>query len=208
MWLHMQYGFNESSVCEKEILEACRQQNDNRTQRPGPAPISPTALLMNMWIIPKSLPVLLMESLLRKMIVDLELRLSAEPQWGKRCYCYCLSTELIGRSINSVYRHFCEYGNWTAPWTAQVEKLVLHRDEWVWCFKTRSLVTVCSFSCSMVLYQALTLRENYQSPHMYIYSVYEPPHKKLVNAMCEQQRRRSACASAQSDQHLCCLLPG
>ena len=28
-----------------------------------------------------------------------------------------------------------------------------------------------------------------------------------VYAICEQQRRRSACASAQSDQHLCCLLP-
>ena len=27
-------------------------------------------------------------------------------------------------------------------------------------------------------------------------------------AICEQQRRRSACASAQSDQRLCCLLPG
>ena len=25
--------------------------------------------------------------------------------------------------------------------------------------------------------------------------------------MCEQQRRRSACASVQSDQHLCCSLP-
>ena len=27
-----------------------------------------------------------------------------------------------------------------------------------------------------------------------------------VLAICEQQRRRSACASAQSDQHLCCSL--
>ena len=26
-------------------------------------------------------------------------------------------------------------------------------------------------------------------------------------AICKQQRRRSACASAQSDQHLCCSLP-
>ena len=26
-------------------------------------------------------------------------------------------------------------------------------------------------------------------------------------AICEQQRRRSACAATQSDQHLCCLLP-
>ena len=25
--------------------------------------------------------------------------------------------------------------------------------------------------------------------------------------ICEQQRRRSACASVRSDQHLCCLLP-
>ena len=31
--------------------------------------------------------------------------------------------------------------------------------------------------------------------------------RKPVFAICEQQRRRSACASAQSDQRLCCLLP-
>ena len=31
--------------------------------------------------------------------------------------------------------------------------------------------------------------------------------RKPGNAICEQQRRRSACASAQSDQHLCCSLP-
>ena len=31
--------------------------------------------------------------------------------------------------------------------------------------------------------------------------------RKPVSALCEQQRRRSACASTQSDQHLCCLLP-
>ena len=28
--------------------------------------------------------------------------------------------------------------------------------------------------------------------------------RKPVYAICEQQRRRSVCASAQSDQHLCC----
>ena len=32
--------------------------------------------------------------------------------------------------------------------------------------------------------------------------------RKPVNAICEQQTRRSACASAQSDQRLCCSLPG
>ena len=31
--------------------------------------------------------------------------------------------------------------------------------------------------------------------------------RKPVYAVCEQQRRRSACASAQSDQRLCCSLP-
>ena len=39
-----------------------------------------------------------------------------------------------------------------------------------------------------------------------------PPTPKITKwsvpyAICEQQRRRSACASAQSDQHLCCSLP-
>ena len=32
--------------------------------------------------------------------------------------------------------------------------------------------------------------------------------RKPVSAICEQQRRRSACTSAQSDQHLCCSLLG
>ena len=31
--------------------------------------------------------------------------------------------------------------------------------------------------------------------------------RKPAFAICEQQRRRSACTSAQSDQHLCCSLP-
>ena len=31
--------------------------------------------------------------------------------------------------------------------------------------------------------------------------------RKPVDVICEQQRRRSACASAQSDQRLCCSLP-
>ena len=34
----------------------------------------------------------------------------------------------------------------------------------------------------------------------------EPGHEKMSYAICEQQRRRSACASAQSDQRLCCSL--
>ena len=32
--------------------------------------------------------------------------------------------------------------------------------------------------------------------------------RKPVYAICEQQRRRSACTSAKSDQYLCCSLPG
>ena len=32
--------------------------------------------------------------------------------------------------------------------------------------------------------------------------------RKSVFVICEQQRRRSACASTQSDQRLCCSLPG
>ena len=31
--------------------------------------------------------------------------------------------------------------------------------------------------------------------------------RKPVFAICEQQRRRSACASAQFEQHICCSLP-
>ena len=44
---------------------------------------------------------------------------------GKWYYCYCLSTELIWLLICLVVSHFCMYGNWSAPLTAQVEKFVL-----------------------------------------------------------------------------------
>ena len=32
-----------------------------------------------------------------------------------------------------------------------------------------------------------------------------PGHAKTAYAICEYQRRRSACASVQSDKHICCL---
>ena len=38
-------------------------------------------------------------------------------------------------------------------------------------------------------------------PHRLL--VFEPGHEKMSYVICEQQRHRSACASAQSDQHLC-----
>ena len=41
---------------------------------------------------------------------------------------------------------------------------------------------------------------------LFAHIIYEPRHKKTCFALCEQQRRRSACASTQSDQHLCCSL--
>ena len=34
----------------------------------------------------------------------------------------------------------------------------------------------------------------------------EPGHEKMCHVIFEQQRRRSACAFAQSDQRLCCSL--
>ena len=34
----------------------------------------------------------------------------------------------------------------------------------------------------------------------------EPGHENMCHVICEQQRRRSACTSAQSDQRLCCSL--
>ena len=37
--------------------------------------------------------------------------------------------------------------------------------------------------------------------------IWARPWENVYYAICEQQRRRSACASPQSDQRLCCLLP-
>ena len=49
-------------------------------------------------------------------------------------------------------------------------------------------------------------------PSLYLFHwpplvVIEPRHEKTCYVICEQQRCRSACASAQSDQRLCCSLP-
>ena len=44
-----------------------------------------------------------------------------------------------------------------------------------------------------------------KAAHRYIWATLW---QNLFYAICEQQRRRSACASAQSDQRLCCSLPG
>ena len=41
---------------------------------------------------------------------------------------------------------------------------------------------------------------NLFNSHLFIF---EPRHEKICFAICEQQRRRSACASTQSDQRLC-----
>ena len=38
--------------------------------------------------------------------------------------------------------------------------------------------------------------------------IIERRHEKTCFGICEHQRRRSACASAQSDQRLCCSLSG
>ena len=43
--------------------------------------------------------------------------------------------------------------------------------------------------------------------NMYHTDHVSPVMRKPVFAICEQQRRRSACASVQSDQRLCCSLP-
>ena len=40
-----------------------------------------------------------------------------------------------------------------------------------------------------------------------VYYNWARPWENVSYAICEQQRRRSACASAQSDQQLCCSLP-
>ena len=64
--------------------------------------------------------------------------------------------------------------------------------------KARHLIGFCHEA-------ARTFKENVSC----FVSIYEPrPEKTCLYAICEQQWRRSACASAQSDQRLCCSLTG
>ena len=57
-------------------------------------------------------------------------------------------------------------------------------------------------SCTLYLPMPL-LRPSSDSQCHYVSRVMRKP----VQAICEQQRRRSVCASVQSDQHLYCSLP-
>ena len=49
--------------------------------------------------------------------------------------------------------------------------------------------------------------ENNRNTSCFIHqNIWGGPWENVSYAICEQHRRRSACASAQSDQHLCCSL--
>ena len=50
------------------------------------------------------------------------------------------------------------------------------------------------------------LRNRNTNLNMDAFSIWARSCENVSFAICEQQRRRSACASAQSDQHLCCPL--
>ena len=50
-------------------------------------------------------------------------------------------------------------------------------------------------------------RKNVSHNYKPIYYIWARPWENVSYAICEQQRCRSACASAQSDQRLCCSLP-
>ena len=51
--------------------------------------------------------------------------------------------------------------------------------------------------------------DNQKTIKIYVYFCHHMSHvmRKPVYALCEQQGRRSACATAQSDQRFCCSLP-
>ena len=64
--------------------------------------------------------------------------------------------------------------------------------------KYHDLMTWLISTLTMRCYGSVCLSWNYNMSHFM---------RKPVYAICEQQRCRSACAYAQSDQHLCCSLP-
>ena len=91
-------------------------------------------------------------------------------------------------------------------------------DQWSFKRKCRAMVkwgqiSIISLSQALASFRTekalARLREWTSLPERSLF-VYELSHvmRKPVFAICEQQRCRSACASAQSDQHLCCSLPG
>ena len=102
--------------------------------------------------------------------------------------------------------HFCHCFGWSVFYRfykKMVWMIIWHRNHWIigtnvsfqWCNQMSDLhlqlkwicLTWCRFVCKHDMSHVM---------------------RKSVYAICEQQRRRSACASAQSDQRLCCSLPG
>ena len=76
--------------------------------------------------------------------------------------------------------------------------------------KAQASLCICEVSPKLSLY-AQTIIKRFNDKYT-IVDVFEIQmshvRRKTVNAICEQQMHWSACASAQSDQRLCCSLPG
>ena len=86
------------------------------------------------------------------------------------------------------------------------------------CTITRNKAYITLYSCPTMglpvkLQRMLRASESVQTKHWQPKNCCYYPYmshimRKPVYAICEQQSHKSACTSVQSDQHLCCSLPG
>ena len=71
------------------------------------------------------------------------------------------------------------------------------------CVPNDKIYSYCS--CNLVLHFC-TLFMPISLNNEFMYNIWAGPYENVSYVICEQQRRSSACASAQSDQRLCCSL--
>ena len=77
----------------------------------------------------------------------------------------------------------------------------------IWVFAGRNVILLVLTWGGLICKSQKGLHQQYRCPFRRFVILYGPGRAKTY-AICEQQRCRSACASAQSDQGLCCSLLG
>ena len=119
-----------------------------------------------------------------------------------RCLDSVMSLVSVTKISSIMLASVAEQSSLSLTWWETPEDMFSHDDAHVkvqfWYDTVHKEMEVCT----IYIFSSLTV-SNLWTKHAIANG---PGHAKMSYAICEQQRRRSACASAQSDQHLCCSL--
>ena len=136
--------------------------------------------------------------------------------WNTHIYfLFGLMTCKIANEQRNSHIKCCKYADGLVKWSMlEQETFGLSELLIVWYPTCPCLIALCMFKlCSMLHtdfndWGAAHWRfMNLSCRLLFTYIYMSHVMRKPVRAICKQQRRRSACTSAQSDQRLCCSLP-